>query len=131
MGLREIRARNLRKYSPEAVQAYDQAFGFRARLPVVVCFAVLIGFTWLSTVHATRVIGLVGAACTFVVLTVVVVRWQRGQWRSLATLRQSRLEYQARVRQWAAKNGHPLSPTSRIPTVVLDAYNAANPSPRS
>jgi hypothetical protein len=32
----------------------------------------------------------------------------------------------ATVRKWAASNGHKVNPRGRIPSTVLDAFNAAN-----
>ncbi|CPV75004.1 histone-like nucleoid-structuring protein Lsr2 [Mycobacteroides abscessus] len=32
----------------------------------------------------------------------------------------------AAIREWASKNGHPISSRGRIPAEVIDAFNAAN-----
>lgn len=35
-------------------------------------------------------------------------------------------EHQAKVRSWAAQNGHEVNPKGRIPQPILDAYDAAH-----
>lgn len=40
--------------------------------------------------------------------------------------RASRTPDAARIRAWAAENGHPVSERGRIPAPVLEAYNAAH-----
>jgi hypothetical protein len=49
--------------------------------------------------------------------------------RSTATRRSggaNQKEFNARVREWAAANGHDVKPRGRVPEHVLDAYNKAN-----
>lgn len=38
----------------------------------------------------------------------------------------SQKEFNARVRQWAAANGHDVKPRGRVPETVIDAYLASN-----
>jgi hypothetical protein len=91
MGLREIRERNLRKYSPESRAELDRALA--TRLPFVISLSTTIAFALATSPSPGRWWAIAVCAVGLAVSTYFLIREDRAMWRALRALRASRRAY--------------------------------------
>ena len=91
MGFGEIRARNLRKYSPESLQELERAQA--KRRPFVISLLITIGFALATSPSPERWWAIIGSAAGLAVSTYFLIREDRAMWRAIEALRASRLAY--------------------------------------
>lgn len=91
MGLREIRARNLRKYSPESLKELERAQA--KRRPFVISLLITIAFALATSPSPERWWAILVCAAGLTVSTYFLIREDRAMWRAIKGLGASRVAY--------------------------------------